>query len=203
MTEIPVHAHVECSDGSYGKSTDVIVDRQTLQATHFVVQANLFDSLRLVPIEAVTGYNAQVIHLKCRKAEVDEFPLFIDRDYVQSEDMAYMYYPAVGSQDWGAPTMIPSLGPQPIAIDHVNIPKGSVEIPQGMPVQANDGAIGHVDYLLSDEKTGKITHVVLQHGHLWGKKEVAVPLDAVDHVDDEAVYLKIGRADVAQLPERR
>jgi hypothetical protein len=202
MTEIPVHAHVLCSDGNYGQSTDVIVDRLTLKATHFVVQANLFDSLRLVPMDAVASYDAHVIHLKCRKAEVDEFPLFIERDYAQSEDLAYLY-PAVETQDWGAPTMIPALGPQPIAIDHVNIPEGEVEIPNGLPVQATDGTIGHVDYLISDDQTGKITHFVLQHGHLWGKKDVVVSLECVDHVDDEAIYLKISRTDVEKLPKAR
>ncbi len=203
MTEIPVHAQVECLDGTYGKSTDVIVDRLTLRATHFVVQANVFDSLRLVPMEAVAGYDAHTIHLRCRKEEVDEFPLFVERDYVQGEDTDYLYYPPLEPQDWGAPSMIPSMPAQPIALDHVNIPEGEVEIPNGLPVQATDGSIGQVDYLISDDKTGKITHFVLQHGHLWGKKHVTVPLTCVDHVDDEAVYLKITRAEVENLPALR
>ncbi len=203
MTEIPVNADVLCLDGAYGKSTDVVVDRATLKVTHFVVQASRFDAARLVPIQAVAGYDAHTIHLNCRKDEVEAFQLFIEREYVQNEELGYLYYPPVETQDWGAPTMIPSLGPNAIAIDHENVPEGEVAVPAGLPVYATDGSIGHVDHLLSDSATGKVSHVVLQHGHLWGKRLVTVPLTAVDHVDAEGVFLKISRAEVQGLPQSK
>jgi hypothetical protein len=44
-----------------------------------------------------------------------------------------------------------------------------------------------------------VTHVLLQEGHLWGKKEVAIPISAVDTSVD-GTQLKIAKQDVENLP---
>jgi hypothetical protein len=44
-----------------------------------------------------------------------------------------------------------------------------------------------------------VTHVLLQEGHLWGRKEVAIPIGAVTRVDD-GIWLSITKQDVAGLP---
>ena len=49
----------------------------------------------------------------------------------------------------------------------------------GDPVYATDGAIGRVRGLLVDAATHDVTHVLLDEGHLWGKKEVAIPMSAI------------------------
>jgi hypothetical protein len=42
--------------------------------------------------------------------------------------------------------------------------------------------------------------MVLQEGHLWGKKEITVPLSAIDRVEAEAVHLKLDKQAVERLP---
>lgn len=45
-----------------------------------------------------------------------------------------------------------------------------------------------------------MTHVLLQEGHLWGRKEVAIPIKAVTEVGDEGIKLSIAKRDVEDLP---
>jgi hypothetical protein len=44
-----------------------------------------------------------------------------------------------------------------------------------------------------------VTHVLLQEGHLWGRKEAAIPISAVTRVDD-GIRLNITKQQVKDLP---
>jgi hypothetical protein len=44
-----------------------------------------------------------------------------------------------------------------------------------------------------------VTHVLLKEGHLWGRKEVAIPIGAVAGVDD-GIRLNIAKQQVQDLP---
>jgi hypothetical protein len=57
-----------------------------------------------------------------------------------------------------------------------------------------------LDELLLDPQSGAITHLQMREGHLWGKKDVSIPVADVDFADEKTVYLKIDKAAVAALP---
>jgi hypothetical protein len=40
---------------------------------------------------------------------------------------------------------------------------------------------------------------VLEHGHLWGRHEIAIPIGAVAAVEDDAVELSLTKAEVGAL----
>ena len=65
----------------------------------------------------------------------------------------------------------------PVTFD--TVPLGEVAVRRGEQVHATDGPIGHVQGLVIDAGTHHVTHVLLQEGHLWGRKEVAIPISAV------------------------
>ena len=44
-----------------------------------------------------------------------------------------------------------------------------------------------------------MTHVLLRKGHLWGRKEVAIPVSAVTGVED-GVRLNMTKKQVGDLP---
>ena len=44
-----------------------------------------------------------------------------------------------------------------------------------------------------------MTHVLLQEGHLWGRKEVAIPITAVTRVDI-GIELNLTKDQVGNLP---
>jgi len=67
-------------------------------------------------------------------------------------------------------------------------------------VEATDGKLGKLDELVLDPKSGGITHLLMREGHLWGKKDIAIPLSAVDFSDGKSVYLKLDKSAVKGLP---
>ena len=70
---------------------------------------------------------------------------------------------------------------------------------RGDQVHATDGDIGRVQGLVIDPRDHHVTHVLLQEGHLWGRKEVAIPIGAVTKVDD-GIRLNISKQAVQDLP---
>jgi len=66
-------------------------------------------------------------------------------------------------------------------------------------VHATDGAIGRVQGLAVDPGDHHVTHVLLDDGHLWGKKRVAIPIGAVTSVDD-GVRLNLDKDQIRDLP---
>ena len=65
------------------------------------------------------------------------------------------------------------------------------DIPLNAKVQCSDGARG---------ESGAITHIQMREGHLWGKKDVAIPVGDIDFNDGKTVYLKIDKDAVKALP---
>ena len=82
------------------------------------------------------------------------------------------------------------------------IPRGEVAVRRGAHVHATDGPIGHVQGLVIDPGTEHVTHVLLQEGHLWGRKQVAIPIGAVSKLDDD-ISLSISKQEVGRLPAAR
>jgi hypothetical protein len=79
------------------------------------------------------------------------------------------------------------------------IPAGEVDIHRGEPVFAIDGPIGHVQGLVVDPADQHVTHVLLDEGHLWGKKRVAIPIRSVTDVK-AGVRLDLAKHGVRDLP---
>lgn len=72
-----------------------------------------------------------------------------------------------------------------------------MEIVLKAKVQASDGHVGTVAKLVEDEK-GTVTHFVLEKAH---KREVTLPLSAVDRVEGGTVYLTLDKEAVGKLPD--
>jgi hypothetical protein len=79
------------------------------------------------------------------------------------------------------------------------VPAGEIQLCGGQPVHATDGTIGRVQGLAADPSDHHVRHVLLDDGHLWGKKRVAIPIGAVTGVDD-GVRLNLAKDQVRDLP---
>ena len=79
------------------------------------------------------------------------------------------------------------------------VPLGEAEVGPGEHVHALDGEIGRVQGFLVDPGDHRLTHVLLQEGHLWGRKEVAIPVSAVTGVED-GIRLNLTKKQVEDLP---
>jgi sporulation protein YlmC with PRC-barrel domain len=76
---------------------------------------------------------------------------------------------------------------------------GEVEVRRGDHVHATDGDIGKVQGLVIEPTDRQVTHFLLEEGHLWGQKTVAIPISAVVNVTD-GVRLKLTKNEVRDLP---
>ena len=88
----------------------------------------------------------------------------------------------------------------PMTVTYDAVPLDEVEVRRGEHVHATDGRIGRVQGLAIDPDSHHVTHVLLQEGHLWGRKEVAIPIGAVTEVDADGIRLNITKRQVQDLP---
>ena len=210
-TQFTIGTQVSCSDGPIGKISRVIVDPVAEALTHLAVEPEHRPDLgRLVPLDLVeAGGPSGEIRLRCTKAEFENLDPAEDTQIIPASD-AYGGYGAgqVGYMPYyglaGGGMAVPGVGggygaiePQVVATD--SVPLGEVEIRRGECVQATDGDIGRVQGLVIDPGSRHVTHVLLQEGHLWGKKEVAIPISAVAGTRD-GIQLTITKKQVGDLP---
>jgi hypothetical protein len=64
---------------------------------------------------------------------------------------------------------------------------------------SDDHVVGKVEAFLVDDDR-RVTHVVLEHGHLWGHREITVPMSAVAQVHSDWIELSITKDEVENLP---
>ena len=90
-----------------------------------------------------------------------------------------------------------------VTVRYDRVPKGEVEIRRASGVTSADGHhLGHVDGFVVDGEQ-HVGHVVLEHGHLWGKREVAIPIAAVARVENDSVVLSLSKDEVGALESVR
>jgi sporulation protein YlmC with PRC-barrel domain len=208
-TQFTIGTEATCSDGAVvGTLSRVIVNPVAQAVTHLVVDPeHQRNQGRLVPLDLVDAAAGE-IRLRCTKAEFDDLapaeetqfiPATDEFDGYGPEQIGFMPYYGLGG-GMIVPGVTPGGGdiaPQVIVTDAV--PLGEVEVSRGQPVRATDGDIGHVQGLVIDPGSRHVTHVLLQEGHLWGRKEVAIPISAVASTAD-GIQLKITKQEVQDLP---
>jgi uncharacterized protein YifN (PemK superfamily) len=67
-------------------------------------------------------------------------------------------------------------------------------------VEATDGYVGRVDEFLVNPESGHITHMVMREGHLWGRKDVIIPLSAMGKTREDTVLVNLNKHQIEALP---
>jgi sporulation protein YlmC with PRC-barrel domain len=208
-TQFTIGTEASGSDGAVGTLVRVIVDPTVEEVTHLVIEPEHRPDLgRLVPLDLVDFNDPSGgISLRCTKEQFEDLDPAEDTQYIPSSDAYQGYGPGqIGFMPYyglGGGAILPGVelgdgvGAQFVATD--SIPLGEVEISRGQPVQATDGDIGRVQGLVIDPGSRHVSHVLLQEGHLWGKKEVAIPIGAVASTRD-GIQLKLSKREVQDLP---
>ena len=200
---------VRCNDGLYGELADVVVDPLEKRVTHLVVRPEHADP-RLVPIELVKGRDdkEREIELGCSLDETLKFESVHEAAYIRLGDNPVKDDPNwdIGVVDALASPYYSSIGLEPYLVDthatmsYDRVPKGEVELRRASAVISADGELlGEVDGFLVDADQ-YITHFVLERGHLWGRKEVTIPIGGVARVESDAVHLALSKDEVGALP---
>jgi hypothetical protein len=211
--EYTIGTEVTCSDGTCGDLGRVVVDPVARVLTHLVVEPKHRLGLgRLVPIGLVDA-TAGPIRLTCTMAEFDaleqaEETHFLSEEgeqlgYEAGEALAWPYYglgmSMGGMAMGGAGADAMGMTGNPL-ITYDRVPVGEVEVRRGDQVHATDGGIGRLQGLVIDPRDHHVTHVLLAEGHLWGRKELAIPIGAVTDVSADGVQLKLTKDEVRDLP---
>lgn len=194
-TVIPVDAKVVCRDGRAGYVSTVIVDPVQRKVTHLVVQRSA-DVDHLVLLDHLDRTEEDTVYLACTMAELKAMPEFTETHYVRSEGPDYSMYQGGAYQSPYATIVQEDYVP----VEEEQIPPGELAVHRGAKVAATDGNVGELEEFIIDAKSGKVSHFVLRKGHLWGKREVTIPLSAIDRSDEDTVYLKLDKQAVNDLP---
>jgi len=207
-TRFAIGAKVTCSDGSCGEVRRLIIDPAADTVTHLVVQpGHRKEAARLVPADLVEA-TAGEVRLRCTRAEFDRLDHAEEDDVVEEVGHGGLLGDALAYDARGegyAPSGFGGLvdvGPAPAkrrAVVRDVVPSGEIQLRPGDSVHASDGHIGRVQGFLVDPDDHRVSHVLLEEGHLWGRKEVAIPVSAVTGVED-GIRLNITKQQVENLP---
>jgi hypothetical protein len=203
-TDFVIGSGVSCTDGFCGKVTRVVIDPVREAVTDLVVEPEHRQGLaRLVPLSLVTA-DGDEIALACTLAEFRELDSAEETQFIPGsagyaaygpdQVLAWPYYGLAGAMGPGM-----GLGQVSQTVTYDAIPDGEVAVHRGDPVHATDGSIGRVQGLVMEPGSHHVTHVLLQEGHLWGRKEVAIPITAVTGTTD-GIRLSITKDQVRDLP---
>jgi sporulation protein YlmC with PRC-barrel domain len=203
-TTFTIGSAAECSDGPCGAVSRVVVDPVARAVTHLVVEPEHRGGLgRLVPLQLIEG-GAGEIRLRCTLEEFDELPLAEETDFLPGgsgyesyAEHELFYWPYYGIDVQGG--MNPLVANASGIITRDVLPKGEVGVRRGQGVHASDGEIGKVEGFVVEPEHGHVTHVLLQEGHLWGRKQVAIPVGAVQRID-EGVTVNLTKHEIESLP---
>jgi sporulation protein YlmC with PRC-barrel domain len=205
---------VHSSEGDdVGALADVVIDPVEKRVTHLVVQPHKHGESRLVSIDyADSAVGRSEIVLRCSREELDAFPTVDEFSYLRLGDAAL-----VDDPDWdvgvtnvlalpyydGSYMLETAVYEQNLGVAFDRIPKGEVEVRRTSSVLTSDGRyIGDVDGFLVDDDE-HITHFVLERGHLWGRREVTIPIGAVEKVETDTITISLSESEIEQLPAHR
>ena len=192
---VKLGSRARCTDGVVGTVSDVVVDPQLRRVTHVVVETGR-SVARLVPLEVVgMGTDKDELGLNCTfeelhryelirqyaYLEVDEFPKADEETDVGVEDMIALPY--AGNSEFG--DYAGELDTA-VTVTYDRIPKGEAELRRSSEVVSEDGQhLGHVDGVVVAGVD--VTHIVLEHGHLWRKQDVEIPIGDVREIATDRV----------------
>jgi hypothetical protein len=188
-TEFAIGTSVSCSDGDCGVLRRIIIHPDARTVTHLAIEPRHGSHPgRLVPVDLVDAADGE-IRLRCTIAEFENLDPADEEELVEGD---------LGITGLTGGPGVGNPGPQVVLEDVV--PVGEADVRPGDPVHAVDGWIGEVQGFLVNPGDNRVTHVLLKEGHLWGRKEVAIPISAVTGTEDGIINLNLTKKQVERLP---
>jgi sporulation protein YlmC with PRC-barrel domain len=196
--QFKIGAHVDGTDGRCGRLTRVIFDPIADALTDLVVEPGHHEELaRLVPVKLVAQVEDDLIRLNCTREQFERLDQAEDIQFLPANETPHGY--RAGSSAWPYYGSGLPLGHHHDPMFSDRVPLGDVEIRRGDPVHARDGEIGAVQGLVIDPADRHVTHVILQEGHVWGRKQVAIPIGVANRAAGE-LRVDLTMAEIEALP---
>lgn len=203
--KISLSAEVFCTDGEGGDSVGLVLNPLTNVATHLVVEVKGMGRHEvLLPLSLIVDSSStKHIEVRCSREDLSRLQPLVKRVHVESQGLDTMdaqalagaaQHSGIGFQDFSF-----AGADSPDTIKMQAIPRGELLVRRGIPVEATDHKVGHVEEFVVTPESGEITFLTLKEGHLF-KHEISVPVDQIDRIGEAAVHLKLAKAAVEQLP---
>ena len=202
---------VRCSDGAVRELADIVVDAPGRRVTHLVVQPKRqHDEARLVSLELAGEDDQGAVSLFCTAETLDGLERVRGYAYLpagqQPEESAQwdvgvedvLVVPTVEPLDMAEPELDPNVN-----LMYDRVPKGEVELRLTSSVySADDHRVGSLNGVVVSED-GAITALTLQRGHLWWKREISVPVDAIASLENDVATLGVEKSELKRFPSGR
>jgi sporulation protein YlmC with PRC-barrel domain len=201
---------VRCADNAARELVDVVIDSRSNRVTHVVVQPHEQpDAARLVPIQLAQDSQdcPGGISLNCNAADLEKF------EHVHHFEVLHAGERPDESPQWDVGVedivVVPNYAPSAfgdyvgeldsdVTISYDRVPKGEIELRRVSAVYSSDGHhLGSVDGVVVN--AGRLTHLLLERGHLWWKREVAVPAKAISKIESDMVTLGVTKGELAAV----
>jgi uncharacterized protein YrrD len=202
---------VRCSDGAVRELADIVVDGPGRRVTHLVVQPKRqHEEARLVSLELVGEDANGGVSLFCTAETLDGLERVHEYAYLPAgqqpeenpqwdvgvEDV--LVVPSVEPLDMAEPELDPNVN-----LMYDRVPKGEVELRVTSSVYSKDEhRLGSVNGVVVGED-GVITMLALQRGHLWWRREISVPVDAIGSLENDVVTLAVDKSELKRSPSQR
>ena len=207
--KLDLGSRVRCSDGAERVLADLVVDAPAKRVTHLVVEPKDHrEAARLVPV-GLAREEPDGLALGCTSEVLDGFdpvrefaylpagehPGEDDKWGVGVEDV--LVNPSYAPMDLAEPELDPN-----VSVVYDRVPKGEVELRASSDVYSSDQHPLGCVHGLSVADDGAIRSLGLLRGHLWWKREIAVPADALESLETDIVTLGIDKNGLRGLPSR-
>ena len=202
---------VRCSDGAVRELADIVVDAPGRRVTHLVVQPKgQHDEARLVSLELAGEDDNGDVSLFCTAETLDGLERVREYAYLPAgqqpeEDAKWdvgvedvLVVPSVEPMDMAEPELDPNVN-----LMYDRVPKGEVELRLTSSVySADEHHLGSVNGVVVGED-GAITALTLQRGHLWWKREISVPVDAIASLENDVATLAVEKSELKRFASGR
>jgi len=201
---------IRCADGATRELVDVVIDSSSSRVTHLVIRpAQHAEDARLVPISLASRAEdgESEISLNCGAADLERFDPVHKFEILRAgerpnEDPKW----DVGVEDI---VVAPNYAPtafgdyagsldSDVTISYDRVPKGEIELRHASAVYSADGHhLGSVDGVVVDDGD-RLTHLLVERGHLWWKREVALPAEAISKFENDMLTLGLTKRELGK-----
>jgi len=207
---LELRSAVRCADGDVRELADVVVDALEKRVTHLVVEPkHHHEAARLIALD-LAREDADGVVLCCtaetlRKLEPVQELAYLPPGERPEEGSEW----AVGIEDFVVvPTFEPvdlvelELDPN-VHLMYDRVPRGEVELRLTSSVHSTDThRVGSVNGVIVDDE-GRIVVLTLLRGHLWRKREIAVPAGAIASLENDLVTLAVRKRELRRFSSRK
>jgi uncharacterized protein YrrD len=203
-------------DKQVGKINRVILDPETNEVTHVVVQKGwLLSEDKVVPLDMIRSTTDEKVRLSGNADDFNKLPPFEESHFVQtrSEDFpqavdspydlspAYFWYPPIVYPGYVAHSATSTPFPPPHLEKTRNIPEETIPLKEGANVISSDEKhVGDVERLFVDASSKKVTHFLITKG-LFFKEHKLIPVHWVKYVGEEKIHLLVASSLLERLPD--